>query len=470
MEAVKPSEKLINVPMEQALLGDMLIDPDAIGKALEIVSAEDFHVGSHARLFEALKRLHDQQSRIDVQIIADEMGDDLKELGTDPGGRGIAYMTWIIGKTPSAMHVREHARVVNRLSTLRRMVRVAGQIAKAAYEDREELDELFGKARRWLDSIRPEASHDDAILYWLESLSLFVDLQLERKADEIAREEGEQFWIDFPWKGVKQLVSHLRAGTLCAIAAEPGVGKTSFMEQAAEHWAKQGIRVVFFHLELNHAIMIDRRTCRHSGVPMEALERGDMPDAALKAIDSMKPWAGGITYVHSPRWSAARIARTARTLHSKGLCDIVIVDYLQKLRLDYEHGAVRAQALGDAIELLKSSAEQLGIPYVIGSQFSKGSRDKKIKTSDDIRDTGELEDKANVMFMLDRQRASKNMPDLDIREGDRGPSATLRADKNTLGKTGSCSLRFEGDRFRFMDSGPPIMDSPPPEEREDLPW
>jgi len=455
MMATDPAGKLVSLDAERAVLGACLIDPDAVAKAAEELEASDFHDEGHRALFAAMVSLDDQGQAPDQVVLRDEMGADFGKLGCKEGGRREAYLTWLVNRTPTAMHAQRYASIVRRLSTLRRLVGYGARVAQEAYRDRDDLDDVFARARRWLDAIEPRSGEDEAVLYWEESLRAFFDGQLARSVEADEREEGLVRWVTFPWAGMRRYLSHLREGTLAIVAAEPGVGKTAFLEGMAEHNARQGLQVVFFHLELSHQIMIDRRTARHSGVPVQALEEGGMPDEAQRAQDALRAWPGGIHYVHCPRWSAPRIVRRAAALRQRGLCDLAIVDYLQKLSLSFENGANRAQALGHALEVLKSCREQLGIPFVVASQFSRGSRDRKVKVSDDIRDTGEAEDKANMIALLDRPRSAKNVVQggrTVLRAGDRVPTASCRMDKNTLGAVGSFSLVFDGARFSFADS------------------
>ena len=141
----------------------------------------------------------------------------------------------------------------------------------------------------------------------------------------------------------------------------------------------------------------------------------------------------------------------------------MIVDYLQKMRRDYSHGLNSAQALGRGIELLKNCAEDLGIPVVLPAQYNAAGKKEKIKTSQDVRDTGELEDKANLVITLDRELLTRNLQgdagEVIATKGTRSPFVSGRVDKNTFGACGPFELLFLGPRFMLSDK--PVHNHPP---------
>jgi replicative DNA helicase len=261
--------------------------------------------------------------------------------------------------------------------------------------------------------------------------------------------------VDFPWQAIRRYVTYLRPGMLALVVAGSGVGKTTFMECCAEHWARQGLSVAFFHLELGHQFMMDRRMCRQSGIPLAVVENGEILPEMREATDAMRLWPGGIHYVHCPGWSALRVAAKIHQLRAKGLCDVAIVDYLQKMRAVYEHGQNTAQARGEQCEAIKTVAEQLGIPILMGSQFSRGAYDEQRKTARYIRDSGEPEEKANVIVTLDREILEQPITGPDGRGianvGERSPEVRVRVDKNTGGKTGDFMMIMNGARFLMLD-------------------
>jgi len=452
------SDNLIDPKAERAVIGSILIDPDAIARAADHVDASDFDDEGLGIAFDAALKLHQLGTPVDFVTICDAIGDNLGKVGSG-NVRGAAFLNYLIEHTPSALRVEHYAKIVSRFSTLRGLMDDVANIAKRVYNtSTEDVQSVFDYARRLLDARTPE-SRDDNLLMWLESFKHFHTLQLERCAELDAQERGTAPpRPTFPWNGLSQYITYARPGTLTGIVAAPGVGKTSLMEGMAEHWAEIGLRVVFFHLELGHQSMLDRRMCRQTGLPLKQLESGYMGPETRQAEERMQGWAGGIHYVHCPGWSAPRIVRQAQKLRERDQCDIAIIDYLQKIQRRVEHGMNWAQATGWSIEVIKNAAEVMGIPFILGSQISKKGREEAMLTSANVRDTGELEEKANLMITAQRELLTVPLRDGAQQElvpaGKLHPVADMRVDKNTFGDTGMFKLAFTGSRFRFSDPGP----------------
>jgi len=442
---------LTSLDTEQAVIGSLLIDPDAILKVSDWLTAADFHDQRHQWIYGAIYRLNEQQTAIDYRTVCDQLEQDghLREMG------GAAYLTGLIQATPTALNVSDYGRTVYRLGTLRRLVQVGGEIARTAYQaGGEQLDTVIEKARRALDSVAPDRA-DDAVLLWADSLESLISHQLERTQEIADVHDGARVRVEFPWKAFQRFNLRLRAGTVAVVAAGSGVGKTTFLECSAEHWARLGLQVVFFHLELSHQIMLDRRIVRLSGVPMKEIEDGVLSRPVYDAYERMREYSGGIHYVHCPGWSARRIANKARQLHAKGRCDVIVVDYLQKIGLNWRPGLNKADALGDVVEVFKVLTEQLGRPLVLASQVNRAAEYASRVTGSHIRGTGEAHEKGNVVIVLDRPLLDRDVKDENgdvvAQSGQRSPEVNILVDKNTLGPTGETQLVINAARFCMLD-------------------
>jgi replicative DNA helicase len=448
--------KLVDTRAERAVLGSLLIDPDAVAKVADLVSPADFHDEGNRIVYDAALRLMREGTVADYVTMMDAIGDDdLRRIGNN-GSNGSGYLLHLVNDTPSALRCTMYARIVRRLATLRGLMNAAGEIAKLAYNaDGDELDGLFDRARRLLDARAPARS-DEHLLMWLDSFDAFFAQQLDRCAEIDAQESGDvKPRATVPWKPLDRYVSYVRPGVLFGVIAPPGVGKTAMVEGLAEHWAQQGLKVAFFHLELSRQSMLDRRTCRQSGVSLRLVEDGHLDATMSDANERMARWPGGIHYVHCPGWGASRIARAARKLHDRGECDAMVVDYLQKMRRDFSQGLNAAQAVGWNIEVLKNCGEQLGVPVVLPAQLNVKGKTERVKTATYVRDTGELEDKANLLVTIDRPLLTADLKDNGgdpvALAGQRSPVADCRVDKNTFGPTGPFRLLFVGQRFMFAE-------------------
>jgi replicative DNA helicase len=262
-------------------------------------------------------------------------------------------------------------------------------------------------------------------------------------------------YVRLPWKKLRQRVRRLRPGSLTVVGADSGVGKTMFMECCAEAWAKQGLRVAFYHFELSHQVMLDRRMVRQSRVTMSELENGVADVRVQEAHKRMRQWPGKITYVHCPGWTMGRVSSVARQLISRDLVDVIIVDYLQKARLVFHDGLTTAQVRGQQVETLKVLSEELKIPVLLATQLNRSAREQSRKSRHSIRDTGEADEKANVVILLDREVLQTDLPNergnVCAKAGEMSPIVKVRTDKNTLGSTGDDRLVMNVERFLILD-------------------
>lgn len=455
----KVDDKLRDTNAEQAVIGGILVDPSAIGPLSEVLKPDDFYGEGNRWVYEAALQLHESGAQIDYITIANALDGHLASIG------GTAKLTQLVGATPSAVNVLDHARVVSRLAILRRLMSAAQGIAKLAYSSEDDsIAEVFAKARGLVDSVAPQAD-DDALLLWADSFARFIEYQIERKEQTDAIQRGERVArASFPWQAVGRLVSFIRPGMLAIVAADTSVGKTTFMECCAEHWARCGLQVVFYHLELSHRFMLDRRICRWSGDPMHLVEAGEVTDAIKQAHAEAKSWPGHVHYMHVPGWSAPRICNSIRQMRDKGLCDVAIIDYLQKMRLIRQKGQNDASAIGDQVEVIKNTTEQLDIPAIMGSQLSREGN---------IRNSGEPEEKANIIIYLEREKLDADMHGPDGRViakmGERSPQVKGRVEKNTGGACGAFELVMNGARYNILDVGqtePAPLQLPDPDERK----
>lgn len=291
------------------------------------------------------------------------------------------------------------------------------------------------------------AGDSNARLLWEDSFTFYEEL-LEKRAAQAALPESERRSLTWPWHSWNAYLDPLEAGMLAVIAAGDGMGKTIYAECLAEHWASGGHAVAFLHFELNRGIMMDRRMARHTGIPRRTLKAGEWtPEERVKmgwADTAMKQWPGRITYVHTPSWSVERALAEIRALANDGLCEVFIVDYLEKAsataRQLKQYGTQIYEREADDVEQIKSFSEAAGIPVVILSQLNKVGKGASFETLDRtaIRGSGAKTEKANVVALLYR-----DSPESEL--------VRVRLDKNTMGPPGTLEQWMDAPRFRVLD-------------------
>ena len=291
---------------------------------------------------------------------------------------------------------------------------------------------------------------NSALLLWAESFDFYEQLLAQRER-EAQLPLAERQLLDWPWPSWNNLIDPLEPGLLAVISAADGTGKTILAESIAEHWARQKHKVAFVHYELNRALMMDRRMARHTSITRRELKSGQLSPQQKQRIAAIRPqllaWEGGITYLHTPGWSMERTIEQLRTLRREGLCDAVVLDYLEKnaasRRQSQLFGKDLYQREADNVEQLKNFAEAMGVSCLMLTQFSKAGKQGDFDALDrtDIRGAGEKTEKANLVILMHRQKNAEGYANL----------VNLRVDKNTVGATGTFQQMMEPEFFRLGD-------------------
>lgn len=289
--------------------------------------------------------------------------------------------------------------------------------------------------------------NESARLLWDDSFALYEQIMAKRLANS-ELPECERKILTWPWPSWERIMDPLEPGLLAVLAAGDGMGKTIYAECIAEHWAQQGRAVAFIHFELNRALMLDRRMVRHAGIPRRILREGrlTMSDAAARqdADNRLRAFRGGITYVHTPGWTVERALAELGSLKNDGLCDVFVVDYLEKARPAPRqiklYGTNVYAREADDVEQIKTFAEQQELPALLLAQLNKVGKGQAFDQLDRtaIRGAGEKTEKANVVILLHRENPESQ-------------TVRVRIDKNTIGPTGSFDQFMETSRFRVMD-------------------
>lgn len=289
-----------------------------------------------------------------------------------------------------------------------------------------------------------------AMMTWPDSFE-FTDNMLMEYERIANTPEAERKVLTWPWKSWRNLIDPLEPGMLAVLTAPDGQGKTIYAESLAEYWASKRHRVVFIHYELNRKLMMLRRTSRHTGISARDLKSGKLTQAqSVKVLETtpiLKSWAGEISYLHTPGWSMEKTTAEIRKLHADGLCDVVVLDYLEKVGASRRQlqmfGANGFMREADNVEQLKNFAESAEIPVVMVAQMNKAAKGQSITSMDrsGMRGAGEKSDKANLVAMLKRDRTEEGYSN----------EVNVLIDKNTMGATGVFQQIMQPEYFRVGD-------------------
>jgi replicative DNA helicase len=373
-----------NLEAERAVLGSLLIDPDAIIKIASFLRAEDFYRERHAWLYEAMMALHDRREPLDFVTVVDELErrGHLHEVG------GPAYITDLISGTPSAMYVDHYARIVERTALLRRLISAAGQIAELAYDDSQEVDEVIDKAETLIFGVSEALIHRDLMPIRA------IMTQVVDHIDFLARNQDTLMGVPTGFTFLDRLLGGLQKSDLIILAARPSMGKTSLALNIAQNAAKRyGARVGIFSLEMSNEQLVQRLLSMETGIDSHRLRLGQVHDdewpILLEAANLLANTA--IFIDDTPAATVNEIRTKCRRLYAEHGLDLVLIDYMQ-LMSGQSGGreANRQQEISYISRSLKGLARELNVPVIALSQLSRAveSRSDKRPMLSDLRESG----------------------------------------------------------------------------------
>lgn len=299
----------------------------------------------------------------------------------------------------------------------------------------EDADGVATWMRREVDRLLAVAA-PSGVMDVPESISFYEMMMADREAFW-SQPQDEQRRLTFPWKSWNDRIDPLPGGMLMTLAGADGAGKSTYGESIAEWYARMGFKVVYFHFELSHQVMLDRRMARWSGMSIRELKSDMTPEQKKRvrvANQMISEISGNIFYVHCPSATMDGLCRTLTSMTNEKGIEVAVVDYLEKAQPSKQQLAAFGQNTfareGDNVEQLKSTAERLGIPVIMLAQLNKqGKRAGDELDRTFIRGAGEKTEKANVVVLIRRE-----MDDVTNNYSD---TVDVRVDKNTLGEMGS---------------------------------
>lgn len=421
-----------------------------------IVQPTDFSSPQLRVLTEAVQRLLNGVEPLDAKAILSEARHVAKELKLS-----VMLNEELITKLQKTDTRRAdaYAHTVKRFSWLRQFQETI-EWANKELQNYPDPEEMYTHAQERLAWLRPP-TNDKRFVFGGDTLH-YVDV-LTRRQEE--RKLGRAIRFDFPWPAWNRHVRTLRPGMLGLLSGPEGSGKSSYLEMIAEHWATK-CHVVFVHLENSIEYTLDRRMCRHARLPIELVEDNDLSteqkEIVCLAEERMMAFAPQLHYLDASGRTMTEIVAELRARRDDGLCDAVVLDYLNKVRSSrgqmklYGTDGYARQA--DDLELLKSFCEEPGqkVPGFTAAQFNKeGKQNNGRLSGTNIRGTGEYMDKVQLAVLIQRTITDKPMVD-ELRRpltkpGQKDPRIKVRIDKQNRGSEVEFEQIHKGEYFLIGD-------------------
>ncbi len=427
-----------NVEAEEAVLGSLLIDPDAMIRIAAFLQPTDFYMERHAWIFEAIRDLYERREPPDLVTVTDELErrGQLVEVG------GPVYLTNLINRTPTSIHVEYYARIVERTAVLRRLIDAAGQIARLAYDNTEDVEAVVDRAEEIIFGVSARRVERD-----LRPISQVLE-QFYDRIEYLYQHRGEMIGISTGLTDLDKLLGGLQRSDMIVLAGRPGMGKTSLALsialQAARRWQK---RVALFSLEMSDEQLVQRLVSAETGIDSQRLRLGEIrEDEWSTFIQATNLLSSTEIYIDdTPAISAFELRTKARRLHAEHGLDLLILDYLQLMRGDFQ-SENRQQEISFISRSIKSLARELNIPVLALSQLSRQveSRHDKRPMLSDLRESGSIEQDADVVMFVYRDDVYN--PDTEY------PNiAEIIVGKHRSGPTGIFSVYFKKHLAQFVD-------------------
>ncbi|MBU3965296.1 replicative DNA helicase [Patescibacteria group bacterium] len=433
-----------NIEAEQALLGSLMLDKDAIVKIENIVRPDDFYKNHHAEIFRAMVELYGHREPIDILSLTNKLEEQnlLEQIG------GSAYLANLVNSVPSAASVAYYAKIIQKKSVLRRLINTAGQILTLGYDENEEVDNLLDEAEQLIFGISQK---------YLNQSFLHIKPILNEAFDRIDRlhqNKGEFRGIATGFKDLDIALNGLQKSDLIILASRPSLGKTSLALDIARYVSTQGKKAVgVFSLEMSKEQLIDRLLCAEAKVDLRRLRSGTLSsegenDEFSRLSQAMDTLAAAPIYIDDAGSNNVMAMRAmARRLQGEVGLDLLIIDYLQLMQRDreqrYNQQDNRVQELGEITRSLKALAKELNIPIIAISQLSRAveSRPGQEPRLSDLRESGTIEQDSDVVLLIYREDRVKDNSDKNV--------ADIIIAKHRNGPVGRIKLYFREERASF---------------------
>ncbi|MCL7451519.1 MAG: replicative DNA helicase [Anaerolineae bacterium] len=428
-----------NMEAEEAVLGALLIDPDAIIRVATILKPGDFYREKNGWIYDATLALHERREPIDFLTVCDEL--ERREQLDQVGGPG--FITSLINAVPTSIHAEHYARIIERTATRRRLIEAAGEIAGLAYQEADDVDEVVDRAEQVLFGVS-ERRISRELVPIRQVLSEYYD-----RIEYLTRHRGEMIGIPTGFTDMDKLLGGLQRSDMVILAARPSVGKTSLALSIAHNASKRfRQRVAFFSLEMSNEQVVQRLMSAETGINSQRLRRGEIAqDEWGRFMKAASDLAESLFYIDdTPGISALELRTKARRLHAEVGIDLLVVDYLQLMRGDFR-SENRVQEISSISRALKGLARELNVPILALSQLSRGveARTDKRPILSDLRESGALEQDADVVIFIYRD-------ELYNENTERKNIADIIVAKHRNGPTGTVALFFKKELAQFLEA------------------
>lgn len=423
---------------EQAVIGSILTNPQSVAEAAEIISASDFYYAQNREIFAAVMELFNENSAIDFVTVSNRLSqnDKLEAVG------GVIYLRNAAENVPTTHHVSYYSEIIKEKSTLRLLIKSADSISNMAYEGTDNSENILQRSEQLLYDVA--AGHETNDIVPIKSVLMGSYQMLV----ENSQSKGGITGLNTGFDELNRRTGGFHGGELILIAGRPGMGKSSFAVNIAEHVAiNDKNTVAIFNLEMPKEQIVNRILCSQAMVNSIKIRTGDMDGEDWEKIgDVVNKVASAPIYIDdTASITVSQIRAKCRRLKQTKNLALVVIDYLQLMQSGKRTDS-RQQEISEISRSLKILSKELDVPVIALSQLSRASENRSDKRPmlSDLRESGAIEQDADmVMFLYRDDYYNKETEDKNLAE--------CIIAKHRSGETGMFKLGWRGEYTKFQN-------------------
>lgn len=425
---------------EQAVLGSMLTDQDAVVDAIEALKEEDFYREDNRYIYEAMLNLYNKAEPIDIITVKDELVslNKLEVIG------GIEYLASLPEKVPLSSNASKYIQIVEEKSTLRKLIKTANDLIELGYSQNEEVDAIMDDAEKKIFDIVQGKNQKGytALKDVLAETFSNIETLYNQKKPITGIPTG---FADLDYK-----TAGLHKSDLVLVAARPAMGKSAFALNIATNAAINAkVPVVIFNLEMSKTQLVNRMLCSEAMVDSNKIRTGKIDEEDwVKLATAVGPLSEAPIYIDdTPGITVAEIRAKCRKLKIEKNIGLVVIDYLQLIQGSGKKNASREQEISEISRSLKILAKELDIPVIALSQLSRAAEQRTDHRPmlSDLRESGAIEQDADIVMFLYRD-------DYYNPDSDKKNIAEVILAKHRNGSTGTVELLWLGNYTKFVNT------------------
>ncbi|GAA0378220.1 replicative DNA helicase [Bacillus horti] len=409
-----------NIEAEQAVIGAVFLEPDALISAVEFIQAEDFYRTTHQRIFEIMQELAEAGQPVDLITVTSELQDRkwLEDVG------GVSYLSDVANSVPTAANVAYYAKMVQEKALLRRLIKVATQIVSSGYSTQDEVEEVLSQAERSIMDLSGSRTNDGFVA--------IKDVLLEtyERIETLHNSSSDLTGMATGYRDLDKMTSGFQRSDLFILAARPSVGKTAFALNVAQNVAARANETVaIFSLEMSASQLVQRMLCAEGNIDANRMRTGTFKEEDWEKLTmAIATLSKASIYIDdTPGITVGQIRSKCRRLKAEHGLGMILIDYLQLI-----HGSGkenRQQEISMISRTLKTIARELDCTVIALSQLSRAveQRQDKRPMLSDLRESGSIEQDADIVAFLyrddyyDQESENKNVIEIIIAKQRNGP-------------------------------------------------